>query len=103
MLYVAAGVFAIMVLAACGGLVAFYMKLSRPPTFRTMPIPSPGGTMGASQLQLDMKSSMGPRDAVTVRTELVEALSRAEELKLELDSLMSKTGATNQTGLSFPA
>lgn len=86
-------IFALALLGACGVLAFCFFKIVKqnphilPSAASLAPV---SATAPPTAEQLAAMKLRGPRDSARVREELVEALSKAEELKSELDRIMQE-------------
>ena len=88
LVYLSTAILCLAIIGGCAAMFICYIRLSRAP----LVLPATG-----DPAKLALK--MGRRDAATVRTELVEALTQAENLKAELDAIMAEQ--TQMTGPSM--
>ena len=91
LLYVGTSIFAFCIVLVFSFAFCCYVRLTK--TARVLP-PEIAITSAASK-QLTLKEKerayiQGPRDVTTVRSELIAALTTAEELKAELDMVMAE-------------
>ena len=97
-IYTATAIFSLVMVISCAILVYCYYKrfsmvssILPPPEGR----PDPFGQVAKPE----MPRLKGPRNAALVKDELVKALTKAEELKAELDALMN--AQSDETGPSL--
>jgi len=99
LIYVATALFCLCVICACAILVFCYARFTTRPA---MVLPPPHlSDLGPPEKPLALVSPQATRDVETVRSELDEALTRAEALKAELDGLLSDETGPSQFALSM--
>lgn len=97
LLYIGTALFAFCIFIMCGIIAFCYFRLQKTPEILPKAMAMINATVdGQLRLEAEQPRKLkGPRDAAVVRAELVDALTKAEELKAELDRCMATTGANS--------
>ena len=95
LLYIGTALFALCIFVSCGIIAFCFMRLQKTPSIMPKAMAMINATVdGQLRLEAEQPRKLkGPREASVVRAELVDALTKAEELKNELDKIMTSTGA----------
>ena len=96
LLYIATAVFALCIFLSCGLIAFCFYRVQKTPhvmpnAMKIVASIAEQGQLALTQQQPEAPKLKGPRDVNRVRAELIDVLTKAEELKSELDRVMAST------------